>query len=407
MSANVYPTLVLKKGKEKALLRRHPWVYDTGVAKVKGNPKSGETVVIQDASGRFLAWAAFSPQSAIRARCWSFDEHDVINAEWFKNRIAAAVSARQPLFERTNAVRLVFGEADRLPGLIVDQYADQLVTQFQSAGAEYWREAIAKALQEVTGISSIYDRSDAATRHREGLEERKEVLIGEEPPQQIEVVENGIKYGVDVRIGHKTGFYVDQRENRLLASQLAADFKKRYGRGMRALNCFCYTGGFSLALAKGGAAEVISIDSSAEALNMAKVNAKLNQCDEGVLQWREGNVFEELRKMRDAGEKFDLIILDPPKFASSHQHVDRAARAYKDINLNALKLLCPEGQLLTFSCSGAISVDLFQKIVAGAVIDSPVDAWMVKRLFAGEDHPLLMTYPEGEYLKGLHLKVCS
>ncbi len=395
--------LTLKPGKEKALLRRHPWVYATGVAAVRGKPESGETIRVQDSKGRFLAWAAYSPESTLRVRCWSFDENEKIDAAWFKKKIQTAVASRSNLYSRTNAVRLIFGEADGLPGLIVDQYADQLVTQFQSAGAEYWRDVIGEALVEVTGITQVYDRSDAATRAREGLPERKEVLEGKEPAEQIEVVENEIQYGVDVRIGHKTGFYVDQRDNRALARRLAEEFRAKHGRGMRALNCFCYTGGFSLALAKGGAAEVISIDSSAEALAMAKRNAERNGFTEEQLKWREANVFEELRRLRDAGEKFDLVILDPPKFASSHHHVDKASRAYKDINLNGLKILQPEGQLLTFSCSGAIDVDLFQKIIAGAVIDSKVDAWMVSRLGAGSDHPLMMTHPEGEYLKGLHL----
>lgn len=399
--------MTLKPGKDRALLRRHPWIYATGVASVKGHPKSGQTIRVQDNRGNFLAWAAYSPDSALRARCWSFNETDIIDKNWFKEKIESAVRSRSHLFGKTNAVRLIFGEADNLPGLIVDQYANQLVTQFQSAGVEYWRDVIGEALVSVTGIQQIYDRSDAATRAREGLPERKEVLEGNEPPEEIEVNENGIFYGVDVRIGHKTGFYVDQRENRDLACKLAREFKEKHGRGMKALNCFCYTGGFSLALAKGGAAEVISIDSSAEALAMAKRNAHRNNFTEETLKWVEANVFEELRKMRDAGEKFDLVILDPPKFASSHHHVEKAARAYKDINLNGLKILNPNGQLLTFSCSGAIDVDLFQKIVAGAVIDSRVDAWMIQRLGAGEDHPLMMTHPEGEYLKGLHLKVHS
>ena len=258
-------------------------------------------------------------------------------------------------------------------------------------------------MTDATGLTQVFDRSDAATRAREGLPERKEVLEGEEPPEKIQIDEDGILYGVDVRMGHKTGFYVDQRDNRRLARQLAETFRKVHGRGMRALNCFCYTGGFSLALAKGGAEEVISIDSSADALEMAKSNAKLNGFNESQMKWVEANVFEQLRKYRDAGEKFDLVILDPPKFASSHHHVEKAARAYKDINLNGLRLLNEGGQLLTFSCSGAIDVDLFQKIVAGAVIDAKTDAWMISRLGAGSDHPLLMTHPEGEYLKGLHL----
>lgn len=402
MKTNI-PTLILKPGKERALLRRHPWVYSTGVANVKGKPQSGDTIKIVDNKGNFLAWGAYFPESALRARCWSFNEQDVINEEWIRARVFEAIRARDNLKSRTNAIRLIFGEADFLPGLIVDQYDTQLVTQFQAAGVEKWRPEIGKALTDATGFTQVFDRSDAATRAREGLPERKEVLEGEEPPEKIQIDEDGILYGVDVRMGHKTGFYVDQRDNRRLARQLAETFRKVHGRGMRALNCFCYTGGFSLALAKGGAEEVISIDSSADALEMAKSNAKLNGFNESQMKWVEANVFEQLRKYRDAGEKFDLVILDPPKFASSHHHVEKAARAYKDINLNGLRLLNEGGQLLTFSCSGAIDVDLFQKIVAGAVIDAKTDAWMISRLGAGSDHPLLMTHPEGEYLKGLHL----
>ena len=396
--------LILKKGKEKSLLRRHPWVYDTAVERAAGNPKAGDTVKVVAKDGRFLAWAAYSPVSALRARCWSFREDEVIDDIWFEKKIREAVAARAGLLERTNARRILFGEADGLPGLIVDQYGDWLVTQFQAAGVEAHRELIGRLLLEVTGACGVYDRSDAATRRREGLEVRSEVLVGETAPDVIEIVEDGVKYGVDVRVGHKTGFYIDQRESRLSAQRAAEEFRRRHGRGLRALNCFCYTGGFSLALLKGGAEEVVSVDSSEEALAMARANAERNGFTNRA-EWLCEDVFTCLRRLRDAGEKFDLVILDPPKFASSHYHVDRAARAYKDINLNGLKLLGPGGELFTFSCSGAIDVDLFQKIVAGAVIDSGVTAWATGRFGEGEDHPLLMTCPECEYLKGLRLAV--
>ena len=396
--------LILKKGKEKSLLRRHPWVYDTAVERAAGNPKAGDTVKVVAKDGRFLAWAAYSPASTLRARCWSFREDEVIDDIWFEKKIREAVAARDGLLERTNARRILFGEADGLPGLIVDQYGDWLVTQFQAAGVEAHRELIGRLLLEVTGARGVYDRSDAATRRREGLEVRSEVLVGETAPDVIEIVEDGVKYGVDVRVGHKTGFYIDQRESRLSAQRAAEEFRRRHGRGLRALNCFCYTGGFSLALLKGGAEEVVSVDSSEEALAMARANAERNGFTNRA-EWLCEDVFTCLRRLRDAGEKFDLVILDPPKFASSHYHVDRAARAYKDINLNGLKLLGPGGELFTFSCSGAIDVDLFQKIVAGAVIDSGVTAWATGRFGAGEDHPLLMTCPEGEYLKALRLAV--
>lgn len=397
--------LILKKGKERSLLRRHPWVFDTAVQRLSGKASSGDTVRVVSFDGRFLAWAAFSPASTLRARCWSFDESEVIDDAWFAKKIHDAVAAREPLKKRTNALRLIFGEADGLPGLIVDQYDDCVVTQFQSAGVEAHRELIADLLMKETGCRTIFDRSDAATRKREGLDMRSELLRGEEPPEAIEAVEDGVRYGIDVRIGHKTGFYVDQRESRLTAQKVAEDFRRIHGRGMRALNCFCYTGGFSLALLKGGAAEVVSVDSSQDALDMAKANAERNGFGADRAKFVCEDVFTYLRKLRDAGETFDLVILDPPKFASNHHQVDRAARAYKDINLNGLRLLKPEGQLFTFSCSGAISVELFQKIVAGAVFDAHVNAWAVGRFGGGADHPILMTYPEGEYLKGLHLLV--
>lgn len=396
--------LILKKGKEKSLLRRHPWVYDTAVERVVGKPIAGDTVRVLSRDGRFLAWAAYSPASTLRARCWSYREDEVIDDAWFERKVREAILFREPLRSRTNAIRLIFGEADGLPGLIVDQYGDWLVTQFQSAGVEAYRPLLGRLLMEATGARGIYDRSDAATRRREGLEVRSELLAGENPPEAIEVVEDGVRYGVDCRIGHKTGFYIDQRESRLAAQAAAEEFRRVHGRGMRALNCFCYTGGFSLALLKGGAEEVVSVDSSEEALEMAKVNAARNGFA-GKAEWVCEDVFSCLRRLRDAGEHFDLVILDPPKFASSHYHVERAARAYKDINLNGLRLLQPGGELFTFSCSGAIDVDLFQKIVAGAVIDSGLNAWATGRFGAGADHPLLMTCPEGEYLKGMRLAV--
>ncbi len=396
----------LKKGKEKSLLRRHPWVYDTAVGRVAGKPFSGETVKVTAADGRFLGYGAYSPKSTLRVRLWTFDEAENPDVPGFlAARIEKAVAARKGLLARTTARRLIFGEADGLPGLIVDQYGDWLVTQFQSAGAEFRMQEIVAALMNATGAKGLYDRSDAATRQREGLPVRTGVLAGAEPPELIEVVEDGVKYGVNVRLGHKTGFYVDQRESRLAAQQLARDFEKTHGRKMRALNCFCYTGGFSLALALGGAAEVVSVDSSAEALAQARRNAEMNGFADEQMKWVEADVFAFLREAREKGEQFDLVILDPPKFASSHFHVERAARAYKDINLNGLRLLAAGGHLFTFSCSGAIDPDLFQKIVAGAVIDSGKDAWCTGRFGAGVDHPLLMTYPEGEYLKGLHLEV--
>ncbi len=400
--------VVLKKGKEKSLLRRHPWVYDTAIARVLGSPAPGDLVRVLSSSGQPLGIGGFSPASDLRVRMWTFNEREDVSSESFlEKRLADAIAARELLLERTNARRLVFAEADGIPGFIADQYGDWVVTQFQSAASEKRREEIVSLLMKLTGARGVFDRSDAATRKREGLELRVGVLAGEEPPQKIEVSEDGVRYGVDVRVGHKTGFYIDQRESRLAAQRIAAEFRKKNGRGLRALNCFCYTGGFSLALVAGGADFVDSVDSSAEALSQAKANVALNGFDDKKFQWYQEDVFEFLKKANATNKVYDLVILDPPKFASSHYHVDRAARAYKEINLKGMRLLRAGGHLMSFSCSGAVDVDLFQKILAGAVFDARKDVWAVERYGAGVDHPLLMTYPEGEYLKGMHLVMRS
>jgi 23S rRNA (cytosine1962-C5)-methyltransferase len=396
--------LVLKPGKERSLARRHPWIYATAVARVVGAPAAGDLVAVHAADGRWLAWAAYAPDSAIRARCWSFAESDRIDQRWLAARVREAVARRARLAEHSNALRLVYGEADLLPGLIADRYEHQLVVQLQAPGVQAQREVLLEALCEATGCRDVFDRSDGALRAREGLTPESGVLRGQQPPERIRVHEHGLAYWVDVRRGHKTGFYIDQRDNRLLARGLARELASRLERAPRALNGFCYTGAFSVALARGGAGDVLSIDSSAEALALGRSNAELNGLNPESMHWRCDDVFEQLRACRDAGEQFDLIVLDPPKFAASHHHVERAARAYKDINLNALRLLQPGGVLMTFSCSGAIDVDLFQKIVAGAVIDAGVDCVMRGRLGPGPDHPMLMTHPEGEYLKGLLLQ---
>jgi 23S rRNA (cytosine1962-C5)-methyltransferase len=400
--------LVLKPGKERSLARRHPWIYATAVARVTGTPGAGDLVSVHGADGRWLAWAAYSPDSAIRARCWSFDPADQIDQDWLAARVRDAVARRSPLAQHSNALRLVYGEADLLPGLIVDRYADQLVVQLLAPGVEAQRDALLDALCEASGCRDVFDRSDSALRKREvpsaRSDEPRGVLRGHEPAERIRVHEHGLAYWVDVRRGHKTGFYIDQRDNRRLAGELARELTATLGRAPCALNAFCYTGAFSVALARGGARHVLSVDSSADALAFARSHVELNGLDPDSLQWQCADVFEQLRACREAAERFDLIVLDPPKFASSHHHVERAARAYKDINLNALRLLQPGGVLMTFSCSGAIDVDLFQKIVAGAVIDAGVDAVMRSRLGAGADHPMLMTHPEGEYLKGLLLQ---
>jgi 23S rRNA (cytosine1962-C5)-methyltransferase len=391
----------LKAGKEKSLLRRHPWVYSTAIGKTAGTPQSGDTVEVRAADGKFLAWGAFSPESQIRIRAWSFLESDVIDNEWIGNKIRVAALRREVLNVQTNAQRLVFGEADQLPGLIVDRYGDWAVVQILSAAIEYWRAAVLEAVGSLPGIKHVYERSDAATRQREGLPPVAGPVTKfhqEGDVNVVPVIENGVHYRVDIAKGHKTGFYVDQRDNRALVGALA--------KGKRVLNCFCYTGGFSLAALVNGASEVISIDSSGDALARGALNQSVNLdiASDAKSEWRDENVFDALKQLLADGELFDIVILDPPKFAPSVAHLDKAARAYKEISMKGLKLLKPNGYLLTFSCSGAMSVDLFQKVIAGAVVDSRIDMQMLRRLEAGIDHPMLMTHPEGEYLKGLLLQ---
>ncbi|MCS6506461.1 class I SAM-dependent rRNA methyltransferase [Burkholderia thailandensis] len=420
-------TVTLKPSKDKSLLRRHPWVYANAIDRVDGKPAPGATVIVRAHDGRFLARAAYSPHSQIRLRVWSFDENEPIDHAFFKRRVQRAVAHRRAMIAGTGAVRLVFGEADGLPGLIVDHYVaapipagdaaacaaeggatqqaepaegagrGQLVCQFMAAGVEHWKDAIVAALVAATGCPNVYERSDVSIREKEGLEQTTGVLAGDAPPDTLIANENGVLYHVDVRNGHKTGFYVDQRENRALVAQ--------YARDRDVLNCFCYTGGFSLAALKGGAKRVVSIDSSDDALALAQRNVAANGFDAARAQWLDADAFKTLRRLVDEGERFDLIVLDPPKFAPTRDSVDRAARAYKDINLSGFKLLRPGGLLFTYSCSGAIDMDLFQKIVAGAAADAKVDARILKRLGAGVDHPLLTAFPEGEYLKGLLLQI--
>jgi len=414
-------TLLLKPGKERSLARRHPWIYAGAIASVLGAPGSGALVQVRASDGRFLAWAAYSPGSLIRARCWSFDEKDRIDADWLVARIQTALARRKQLQEVTSAVRLVFGEADALPGLVVDWYADFLVVQIQAAGIEAHREVLLDALCQGTSCANVFDRSDPALRAREGLDQCGGVLRGAGPPQRVCIREYQLRYWVDLRHGHKTGFYIDQRDNRRLVGQLVQQLRQRSGRAARVLNCFCYTGGFGIAAAQAGAASVTSVDSSAEALTLARSNVELNApalpcagedragnappaLPAACFEWVCADAFEQLRSLRAQGRRFDLIVLDPPKFATNQHQVERAARAYKDINLGALRLLQDGGVLMSFSCSAAIDTDLFQKIVAGAVIDSGVDCYLRARLGAGADHPILMTHPEGEYLKGLLLE---
>ncbi|HTQ73938.1 MAG TPA: class I SAM-dependent rRNA methyltransferase [Burkholderiales bacterium] len=391
------PDLRLKAGRERSLKRRHPWVFSGAVEEIVGNPRSGETVRVCGADGKFLAWAAYSPASQIRARVWSFDEADVPGPKLFDRRVDAALARRraQVSGETTNAMRLVHGESDGLPGLIADRYDDALVVQFLSAGCEEWRDALIEILRKRTGCARIYERSDTDARELEGQPARSGWILGS-AAAPLRMVEHGIEYEVDPAGGQKTGFFLDQRDNRLRVKQLAA--------GREVLDCFCYTGGFALSALSGGARSVLAIDSSAQALARAGRNLALNDLAPGRVEWLEADVFQALRRLHRDGRGFDLIVLDPPKFAPTAKDAARAARGYKDINLNALRLLRAGGLLATFSCSGGVSPELFQKIVAGAAADAGAPLLLRERLRAAADHPVRIEFPEGEYLKGLLLE---
>ena len=385
----------LRDGKERSLLRRHPWVFQGSVASGKADP--GETVRIDAADGRFLAWGAYSPTSMIRVRAWSFDEAERIDRAFFQRRVGAALALRQRLPIDSDGVRLVHGEADGLPGLIVDRYGDTLSAQFLSAGTERWRDTLADLLLAASGATRLYERSDSGVRTLEGLQPRTGWLRGD-GDAAITIREHDWRLTLDVAEGHKTGFYLDQRDNRARFAGWVRHFGLK-----RVLNCYCYTGGFSVAALAGGADEVLSVDSSAPALERARAHVALNGFDPARHQALDADVNQLLRDRLKAGESFDAIVLDPPKFAPTAAHADRAARAYKDINRLALKLLRPGGLLLTFSCSGGIGAELFHKIVAGAGVDAGVDAAILARLEGAPDHPTTLVFPEGEYLKGLAL----
>ena len=370
------------------------------MAGVEGDPQPGETVTVLQSDHTPVALAAYSPKSSILARIWTWDVQEEIDIRFFENKLRIAIILRKGnsfLQNSSNSCRLVFAESDGLPGLVVDQYDHWLVLQLQTVGVEHWKNELVSSLQEITGCENIYERSDLDVRRLEGLPERAGVLSGQEPPDQLEINEHGLRYLVDVKHGQKTGFFLDQRENRRLVQQFADERK--------VLNCFCYTGGFSLNAERAGAEEVVSIDSSADALALAQKNAFLNGCHPDRMTWLEADVFQQLRRFRDEGQSFDLIVLDPPKFAPTAQHAARAARAYKDINLLAFKLLHPGGVLFTFSCSGGISMELFQKIVADAALDAGVTARILQKLHQAADHPVALPFPESEYLKGLVCQV--
>ena len=392
-------TIRIRAGKERSLLRRHPWVFESSIA--GGKADAGETVRVEGADGRFLAWAAYSPQSSIRVRAWSFDEAERIDAAFFARRIAAAVATRARLPIASDGVRLVHGEADGLPGLVVDRYGDVLSAQFLFAGVERWKATIADALLKATGAALLHERSDTSARQREGLAPATGWLRGGGAgeggsPTEVTIREHEWRLGLDVATGHKTGFYLDQRDNR----KLFAETVRHFGFA-EVLNCYGYTGGFSVAALAGGATRVVGVDSSGPALERAAANVALNGFDPARHEPLDADVNQTLRAMLDAGRVFDAIVLDPPKLAPTVAHAERAARAYKDINRLAFLLLRPGGALFTFSCSGGVPADLFHKIVAGAGLDAGVDGLVYARLGAAPDHPMTVTFPEAEYLKGL------
>ena len=385
----------LKDGKERSLLRRHPWIFDGAIA--RGNADAGETVRVESHSGEFLAWAAFSPSSKIRARAWSFIEAERIDASFFASKIASALAARRLFDIKSNGLRLIHGESDGLPGLVVDRYGDTRVAQFSSCGSERWKLVIVEALLAQTGLSRLYERSDASVRALEGLPEVTGWLAGS-GETELTVTEHDWQLRLNIASGHKTGFYLDQRDSR---ARFAA--YSRHRRFERVLNCFCYTGGFTVAALAGGAVQVLSIDSSAPALAMGAANVALNGFEAARASWIDADVNASLRQFRQEGRTFDAIVLDPPKFAPTVVHAERAARAYKDINRLALSILEPGGVLFTYSCSGGISADLFHKIVASSGTDAGVDAFIIERMGGAPDHPMTVAFPEGEYLKGLIL----
>jgi len=386
--------VILKSGREKSILRHHPWVFSGAIDHADAQIQPGETIGVVSQDGERLALAAYSPHSQIRARIWTFNPDEKINKDFFRERMEQAVAMRRRFLEgNPSALRLVNSESDRLPGLIVDRYADYLVCQFLSAGVEYFKQEILDQLRLLLDPVGIYERSDTEARQKEGLSANTGLLYGSEPPETITIEQNGIKILVDIRQGHKTGMYLDQRENYKVVRQYAAH--------TNVLNCFAYTGAFSLAALSGGAAKVTNIESSANALDMLLKNTELNGFPADSITNVQGDAFQLLREFRDRGARFDLVILDPPKFIHSAQQLQRGCRGYKDINLLAMKLLNGNGVLITFSCSGHLPPELFQKIIADAALDAGRNARIVRVLGQPADHPVGLNFPEGSYLKGL------
>ncbi|ELV8591126.1 TPA: class I SAM-dependent methyltransferase [Vibrio vulnificus] len=396
MSAAIY----LVKGREKSVVRRHPWIFSRGIDRVEGNPQLGETVDVYGHDGKWLAKAAYSPESQIRARVWSFDKQE-INKAFFVKRIQEAQLLREDVIVRDGLTgyRLIAAESDGMPGVTIDRYQNFFVCQLLSAGAEHQKQNIVDALIEVFPDCNVYERSDVSVRKKEGLQETTGVLHGEMPPKSVVIEENGVKISVDIVGGHKTGFYLDQRDSRQQAM--------KYVKDKEVLNCFSYTGGFGLYALKGGAKRVINADVSQPALDTAKFNAELNEFDISKKRavFLNADVFKLLREYRDQGTTFDVVIMDPPKFAESKAQLNGACRGYKDINMLAMQILKPGGTLLTYSCSGLMDQVLFQKIIADAAVDAGRSVKFVERFEQAADHPTDTAYPEGFYLKGFACKV--
>lgn len=388
-------TLQLNKGRESSLLRHHPWIFSGAVKRIEEHAQAGETIRVTDVGGNFLALAAYSPSSQIRARVWTFNTDEPVDAAFFERRLQQSIDRRKRYHSdpERSGYRLVYGESDGLPGLIVDRYGDFLICQFLFTGVELWKQTIVAALAKLQPCKGIYERSDVAIRAREGLSPSAGVLWGEQPPALLEINEQGRRYAINTESGHKTGFYLDQFDNREVVRKLAA--------GRKVLNCFAYTGGFGIAALQGGASHVLNVDSSAPALELATENFKRNGFEAVQFENVVANVFELLREYKQAERRFDLIVLDPPKFAETKAQFTKAARAYKDIALQAASLLNPQGILVTFSCSGAIDLPLFQKITADALLDAGRQGQIVRYLHQSEDHPVGLPFPESLYLKGL------
>ncbi|MBN2390020.1 MAG: class I SAM-dependent rRNA methyltransferase [Anaerolineae bacterium] len=410
-----YPRVILAPRRDVSVRRRHPWLFSGAIRRVEGAPSPGALVAVHSAEGEFLAWGHYSAASQIRVRMFAWDEDFVPDtADFWRARLERAIAARQPGLAdgTTTACRLVNAESDGIPGLVVDRYGDVIVVQYLSAGVDARRELFNDLL--VTGLHPItlYERSDVDVREKERLTQREGLLYGAESPETVEILENGLRFGVDVRQGHKTGFYLDQRDNRALVREAVAHFNAAHFNAPTVLNTFAYTGGFAVYALAGGASAVTNVDTSAEALRVGRENLARNGFEEADTEDIEGDAFTVLRELHNqkrtaTRSRFDIVILDPPKFAFTQKDVKRAARGYKDINMQAMRLLNPGGLLFTFSCSGAISADLFQKIVFGAALDVKRDAQIVGRMTQSSDHPVALTFPEGEYLKGLVCRIAD